>query len=93
MPEVTQLKIDMAKLQTDISYIKNDVSDIKETVKGFIEKADCTYATKEEHKTQTQKIEKLEALVNRIMWAVIVALIGFFVGIIREIIINNLLQV
>ena len=44
--EITNIKIDMAKLQKDVSYTKEKVENIEETLKAFIKSADHKYASK-----------------------------------------------
>lgn len=57
----------------DIEHIKESQVRIESTMKGFIEKADACYASKE-------NVNKLEKFVTKVFWTALTSLIGFLVA-------------
>lgn len=47
-------------LMAEFEHIKTDVKEVKDTLKAFIDKADEKYASKEEHKMNLDKINRIE---------------------------------
>ena len=57
-------------MEQSFETMKEDLKEIKTSLKDFINKSDDRFATKKEMSVNTQKIDKLEALVSKVLWTV-----------------------
>lgn len=62
-------------LVTEINYMKEEMKEIKSTLKEFIATADNKYATKEEHKANLERIAKIESILYKLTWTVVLAVV------------------
>jgi len=64
-----------AIMSKDIEYLKKDIGDIKTLMTNFISRADSTYATKDEHKDNRERIEKINKIflwLVMLVWSIII---------------------
>ena len=88
--EINQIKVNFMAIQKDIDYTKVKVDSIEDKLDAFIDKANCTYATKQEMREQQERVQRINHFLNKVMWTSIVALLGFIATIFKEVIMSNL---
>jgi hypothetical protein len=68
--EINTLTTDIKVIMNDVSYIKSDIKEVKETLNcnetKFVGKVEFTLVNGEQNK----RLDKMESLVNRIIWGI-----------------------
>ena len=62
-------------LITEMNYMKEEMKEIKTTLKEFISSADNKYATKEQHIANLERITKIEWILNKLTWTIVIAVV------------------
>jgi len=66
LTDIASLKANYATMTRDVGEIKESQKSMMQKMDNFIEKANKTFATKEEHKDNVHKINKIEEWLNGI---------------------------
>lgn len=77
--QVALLKQSMEFQQKEISEVKDSIREIKKILSDFIDSAPDKFATKEEHRKNSEKIEALEKVERSVMKESLKTIISIFV--------------
>lgn len=59
-----------------MDHIEKKVDKISDVLREFVETCDKKYATKDEHKTNSDKIDSINKVLQKLNWLVIAAVVG-----------------
>lgn len=62
--------------ETKIAVMQKEISYIKEKVDEVVSKLDNNYVTKDEHNGLEKKVDKIQGIIDRIVWIIITMVLG-----------------
>lgn len=69
---INDMKTEQALIKKDLAYTKKGIDDIKDAISWLSDK----FATKEQHENNSNRIDKIEGVIGKIAWTIIMWVLG-----------------